>query len=1174
MIDRFFYLVGGVVAVLMVAVPVLMLAVRAMKPQAVRFMLFARQHAFAAMLLLVVGGVFGIYGSTKSSEYYIDVRNYSGTYDGQPHAANVTVYEWGYPCMDYVEYALALSGPYYYSNPPAFTDAGTYTVYYSAFKMDDERQLGTCTVKIAPKRLTDSMVGMVDRQSYTGKPIEPAISVADGNLLTTNDYTIVYSRNTDIGTATATIVGRNNYTGTITRSFAITVPCGGTVTAPAKIKVGQGATWKAKASAGSVFAEWEGPAVNAAALTWNERRNPTLKLTIPDGFDPAGVKARFVPVEEDGLHTIRLERTSFVCDEAVAFHVVDDSLSYVTAKVSGLPPGLKFDPARLLIQGTITTPGIYVVKIEASNASGYKWSENIAVTVADRTAPGFIDFSRLASKVEKGVPYAGAIGTDLRGTVKISGLPTGLRFEPTDGTVTGEPTKTGVYVVTVTQKFLNGMVKTATKTMTVEPWRVPEPTRTPYRALTLLCSADEGTVSGGGVYPEGKKVKITAKAAKGLVFAGWYQDSGYTRLAQFAAGDGQAAATTVVVPEATRLYARFVTVEAACASLAVTYGGQPIEKVKPRVLQVGVLQTIPVAATALSEAIVSVSGLPSGLKYDAKTGCIVGTVTRAVVDKMFTVKVKIAGRTAAYQMVVSAVELPVWATGSAFSGTGSVDGVMGASTLTVSAAGKISGKVTPVTGSAWTFSAAGFTTVTDGGTFVADVTCKGGKETRTAKLWLWAEEVAEGVLIGHYEIGGGTGTTSFVAEGWQSAFQRKDLTQQIPAVKGQIWTIETERGTLTLTGGAKGALTVRGTIDGVACSSSAQLMWMGENEQGEPICWTAVRLAAKGKFTGFVWCGQVSPQVQSETPAISDAALPPNVVTTTADVVDPYDGRISLREAFTRADEITFDLPAREGTTIVLLSALPIRTARKVIDGAIEQRLHGDIVTNRVTISGGGNDRLFLGQYGRSNVTFRNLILANGCRPTGIAPQSCGAVIQGTDWGTVTFENCLVRDNYAEGNGAVVDWYGSVIMRDSVFENNRADHMGGVVCLNGTGSVDVQRCTFTGNYSGTAGGVFRVDEGARVEDSVFENNVCADDGGVYFGDGNFTSSNSIYRGNSARYKGGVVFVYHWTGNPAHATTVTFLNCLLEQNRAPSGDPNVGGSGAATWTVVTTGSVFR
>ena len=202
MIDRFFYLVGGVVAVLMVAVPVLMLAVRAMKPQAVRFMLFARQHAFAAMLLLVVGGVFGIYGSTKSSEYYIDVRNYSGTYDGQPHAANVTVYEWGYPCMDYVEYALALSGPYYYSNPPAFTDAGTYTVYYSAFKMDDERQLGTCTVKIAPKRLTDSMVGTVDRQSYTGKPIEPAISVADGNLLTTNDYTITYSRNTDIGTAT------------------------------------------------------------------------------------------------------------------------------------------------------------------------------------------------------------------------------------------------------------------------------------------------------------------------------------------------------------------------------------------------------------------------------------------------------------------------------------------------------------------------------------------------------------------------------------------------------------------------------------------------------------------------------------------------------------------------------------------------------------------------------------------------------------------------------------------------------------------------------------------------------------------------------------------------------------------------------------------------------------
>ena len=45
--------------------------------------------------------------------YYVDVRNYSGTYDGQPHAANVTVYEWGYPCLDYVAYGrpLVLNAP-------------------------------------------------------------------------------------------------------------------------------------------------------------------------------------------------------------------------------------------------------------------------------------------------------------------------------------------------------------------------------------------------------------------------------------------------------------------------------------------------------------------------------------------------------------------------------------------------------------------------------------------------------------------------------------------------------------------------------------------------------------------------------------------------------------------------------------------------------------------------------------------------------------------------------------------------------------------------------------------------------------------------------------------------------------------------------------------------------
>ena len=185
--NDFWHAVGGLVAVLMVAVPVLMFAARAVGPWCVRFVRFARRQPLAATLLAVVVGAFVVYGATKP-DYFIDVRNYSGTYDGQSHAARVDVYEYGYYGLDYVEYSTSASGPYNLSHPPAFVDAGVHTVYYSAYKMDDERQFGSCTVTIAPKRLTAAMVGEVEPQSYTGELVGPEVPVADGDLLTTNDY--------------------------------------------------------------------------------------------------------------------------------------------------------------------------------------------------------------------------------------------------------------------------------------------------------------------------------------------------------------------------------------------------------------------------------------------------------------------------------------------------------------------------------------------------------------------------------------------------------------------------------------------------------------------------------------------------------------------------------------------------------------------------------------------------------------------------------------------------------------------------------------------------------------------------------------------------------------------------------------------------------------------------
>lgn len=77
------------------------------------------------------------------------------------------------------------------------------------------------TITVTPKSLADSMIAPIADQYYTGAAIKPAITVTDTAGITKEDYKVSYSHNTDVGTATVTINGRNNYTGTAFRNFTI-----------------------------------------------------------------------------------------------------------------------------------------------------------------------------------------------------------------------------------------------------------------------------------------------------------------------------------------------------------------------------------------------------------------------------------------------------------------------------------------------------------------------------------------------------------------------------------------------------------------------------------------------------------------------------------------------------------------------------------------------------------------------------------------------------------------------------------------------------------------------------------------------------------------------------------------------------------------------------------------
>lgn len=153
--------------------------------------------------------------------------------------------------------------------------------------------------------------------------------------------------------------------------------------AKSSTKVGQNATWKAAASVGSVFSHWEGAFVKTLGLSANALRNPTLKFKMPAELEEP--EAVFVPIDSDGISALWLEGNMPLEAgvEVTDLFLRDDSLSYVTATVKGLPSGMKFNAADLSFGGKPKKNGTYVLTVSAKNASGYQMTQALKLVVGE-----------------------------------------------------------------------------------------------------------------------------------------------------------------------------------------------------------------------------------------------------------------------------------------------------------------------------------------------------------------------------------------------------------------------------------------------------------------------------------------------------------------------------------------------------------------------------------------------------------------------------------------------------------------------------------------------------------------------------------------------------------------------------------------------------------------------
>lgn len=153
------------------------------------------------------------------TEDSVSVVGYTGNYDGQNHSIAVTA-----PEGASVEYSR--DGEDWSETNPSFCAAGTYTIYYRVTKTGYESVSGSANVTISPKPVHEPTAALEYASiAYSGSERKPTVTLKDGDTeIPSGEYTVSYSNNVNVGTATVTITDKEygNYTfAEITKTFEI-----------------------------------------------------------------------------------------------------------------------------------------------------------------------------------------------------------------------------------------------------------------------------------------------------------------------------------------------------------------------------------------------------------------------------------------------------------------------------------------------------------------------------------------------------------------------------------------------------------------------------------------------------------------------------------------------------------------------------------------------------------------------------------------------------------------------------------------------------------------------------------------------------------------------------------------------------------------------------------------
>ncbi|NLY21580.1 MAG: hypothetical protein GXZ08_09910 [Tissierellia bacterium] len=163
-------------------------------------------------------------------------------------------------------------------------------------------------------------------------------------------------------------------------------------------------------------------------------------------------------------------------------------------------------------------------------------------------------------------------------------------------------------------------------------------------------------------------------------------------------------------------------------------------------------------------------------------------------------------------------------------------------------------------------------------------------------------------------------------------------------------------------------------------------------------------------------------------------------------------------------------------------------------------------------------------------------------------------MMQGTDKMKFIFEDFLITGCHTTSQGGAINLNNpTVILKNTIFENNSATTSGGAIAKNGGGSITINGGEFRNNsaYNGQGGVIAGPKAKIYIDESTFEKNYAKENGGAIAPSGNHFEAleinNSVFEQNKSDANGGAIYT-----NTQIPTYVYITNCEFIENKAVEG----------------------